>query len=158
MWCVLVGVMLVQGRVGESQADGFRIDYTVQVADVDAQLFHVSADIKNIRAERLDLSLPTWTPGWYTTENYAKNVLRFRITDATGAAVPFTMTRKQTWTVETRGRASLKVEFDYRASVLALNQAKIGNDYAFFTGTQLFLLAEGQRARASTVRFQIPAG
>ena len=31
-------------------------------------------------------------------------------------------------------------------------------DYAFFTGTQLFLLPEGHRSRPSVVRFQVPSG
>lgn len=41
---------------------------------------------------------------------------------------------------------------------MALNQAKITKDFAFFTGTQLFLMAEGHRNSRSTVRFIIPAG
>src|SRR5205085_10739312 len=67
-------------------------------------------------------------------------------------------TRKQTWRVDTRGVGRIKVEFDYRANVLALNQAKIAKDYAFFTGIQLFLMAEGHRDRPSTVRFELPSG
>jgi predicted metalloprotease with PDZ domain len=106
----------------------------------------------------LFLSLPTWTPGWYTVENYYKNVLRFKITDAKGAPVPFVMTRKQTWQVDTIGRSRIKVEFDYLANVLALNQARIAEDFAFFTGTQLFLEAKGRRKSAITVRFQVPDG
>jgi predicted metalloprotease with PDZ domain len=66
------------------------------------------------------------------------------------------MIRKQTWRVETRGLDSIKVEFDYRANVLALNQAKITGDFAFFTGTELFLEAKGHRASPSTVRFELP--
>ncbi|HXG94059.1 MAG TPA: hypothetical protein VNN73_17075 [Blastocatellia bacterium] len=140
------------------QSDQLRIDYTVGVANLDQQLFHVTADIKNINQAELLLSLPTWTPGWYTVENYYKNVLRFKITDAKGASVPFVMTRKQTWRVDTKGRERIKVEFDYRADVLALNQAKITKDYAFFTGTQLFLEASGHRKNPSEVRFEIPKG
>ncbi|HEX8474345.1 MAG TPA: PDZ domain-containing protein [Pyrinomonadaceae bacterium] len=161
VWCCLwVCVLLAasEGAVEAQTVGAFRIDYTVQVSNIEEQLFHVVADIRGIKEKQLDLSLPAWTPGWYTTENYAKNILRFKITDASGAPVPFTMTRKQTWRVETNERESVRVEFDYRATVLALNQAKITKDYAFFTGTQLFLMAEGHRASPSTVRFQTPSG
>ena len=47
---------------------------------------------------------------------------------------------------------------DYRATVLAANQSRIAPDYAFFTGTQLFLLPEGHRSRPSVVRFDVPSG
>jgi predicted metalloprotease with PDZ domain len=136
--------------------DAFHIDYTVSIASIEDQLFHVTAEIRNISEPRLELSLPTWTPGWYTVENYFKNVLRFKITDAAGKWLQPEMSRKQTWRVETRGLDRVKVEFDYRASVLALNQAKITSDFAFFTGTELFLEAAGHRASPSRVRFELP--
>jgi predicted metalloprotease with PDZ domain len=66
------------------------------------------------------------------------------------------MIRKQTWRVVTKGLDSIRIEFDYKASVLALNQARIASDFAFFTGTALFLEAGGHRASPSTVRFELP--
>src|SRR6266404_4705814 len=45
---------------------------------------------------------------------------------------------------------------DYKASVLALNKAKITSDFAFFTGTELFLEAARHRTSPSTVRFELP--
>src|SRR5262249_111972 len=44
------------------------------------------------------------------------------------------------------------------SDILALNQAKVAKDFAFFTGIELFLMAEGHRDRPSTVRFECPAG
>ncbi len=141
-----------------AQDDRLRVDYTVKIASVPNRLFHVTTDISNIDQHEILLSLPTWTPGWYTVENYAKNILRFHITDGSGTRLPHQMTRKQTWRVETKGINRIKVEFDYRASILALNQARISEEFAFFTGIQLFLMPEGHRHRPSTVRFDVPEG
>lgn len=149
-------VILTAAARAQGQPDQLRIDYTIKVASVEGNLFHVTADIKNIKEPRLNISLPVWTPGWYTIENYAKNILRFHITDAEGKRLDHQMTRKQTWQVATKGLNRIKAEFDYRATVLALNQAKIATDFAFFTGTQLFLLAEGHRKSPSTIRFEAP--
>ena len=151
-------VILTAAGSVQGQTEELRIDYTVKVASVENNLFHVTADIKNIKESRLDLSLPVWTPGWYTIENYAKNILRFQITDATGNRLQHQMTRKQTWGVETKGINRIKVEFDYRADVLALNQARLTKDFGFFTGTQFFLMAEGHRKNPCTVRFEVPQG
>jgi predicted metalloprotease with PDZ domain len=136
----------------------FHIDYTVAVASINEHLFHVTADVQNIQEPRLELSLPTWTPGWYTVENYFKNILRFAVTDPKGTRLQPRMIRKQTWLVDTKGLDRIKVEFDYRADVLALNQAKITTDFAFFTGTELFLMAANHRSSPSTVRIETPAG
>ncbi|MEP6847350.1 MAG: PDZ domain-containing protein [Acidobacteriota bacterium] len=141
-----------------AQKGSLKIDYTVTLSDTATQEFHVSTDIENINQPRLDLSLPTWAPGWYTVENYFKNVSKFRITDASGKVLLHTMSRKQTWNVDTTGLKEIKVDYDYRATVLGLNQAKIAKDFAFFTGIELFLQAEGHRNESSTVHFAIPAG
>jgi predicted metalloprotease with PDZ domain len=153
---LFIGVLLISPTAFAQKRDALRIDYTVSVASVEGQLFHVTTVVKNINEPRLELALPTWTPGWYTVENYFKNVLRFAVTDAKGNRLQPEMVRKQTWRVETKGLDSIKVEFDYKASVLALNQAKIANDFAFFTGTELFLEALGHRTAPITVRFELP--
>lgn len=151
-------VFLITPTAPAQKRDAFHIDYTVSISSVEGHLFHVTADVKNIKEPRLDLSLPIWTPGWYTVENYFKNVLRFKITDANGKWLQPEMIHKQTWRVETKGLDSIKVEFEYRANVLALNQAKITSDFAFFTGTELFVMAAGHRASPSSVRFELPNG
>lgn len=156
---VSIGVMLAVAPVVAAQKRGeFHIDYTVAVASTDDHIFHVTADVQNIDEPRLELSLPTWTPGWYTVENYFKNILRFMVTDSKGIRHQPGMVRKQTWLVETKGLNRIKVEFDYRADVLALNQAKITDGFAFFTGTELFLMAANHRNSPSTVRFDTPPG
>src|SRR4029434_4813362 len=98
----------------------------------------------------LDLSLPVWSPGWYVIENYGKNVLRFRVTEPGGRQLRPAQVRKQTWRIDTKGISRITVECDYKAAPLSANQARIAADYALFTGTQLFLLPEGHRARPST--------
>jgi predicted metalloprotease with PDZ domain len=154
----LIGFLLIIAPAAAGQSNQVSVGYTVEVADTERQLFHVTTEVKNIRQSQLNLSLPVWTPGWYTIENYAKNILRFQITDAKGTRLPHRMIRKQTWQVDTKGIDSIKIEFDYRATLLALNQARIAKDFAFFTGTQLFLMAEGHRNIPSTVRFKLPEG
>lgn len=150
-------ILMLSSPALAQRLDKLQIDYTVSISSVETRMFHITTDVKNISESRLELSLPTWTPGWYTVENYFKNVLRFKITDAKGNRLQPAMIRKQTWQVETKGLDSIRVEFDYRANILALNQAKIADDFAFFTGTELFLEAAGHRKSPSTVRFQIPA-
>jgi predicted metalloprotease with PDZ domain len=153
---VLVLLLCVQSSV--AQKGKLDITYTVSLTDVSSQQFHVTTEIRNIDQPRLDLSLPTWTPGWYVVENYGKNLLRFTVKDAGGSTLPLRMTRKQTWSVDTKGIKELRVDYDYQATVLGLNQAKIATDFAFFTGIELFLEPIGHRMTPSTLKFQIPQG
>lgn len=78
--------------------------------------------------------------------------------DGAGTRLAAPLSRAQTWSIETRGKTRVVVEFDYVANVLALNQAKITGTFAFFTGTQLFLEPVGHRNASSLVRFVVPPG
>jgi len=158
IWCLAWCLSVVIAPAAMAQDRGLAIEYTVKVADIPGQLFHVTTDIKNINQPALELSLPVWSPGWYVIENYAKNILRFRVTAPGGRELRPAWVRKQTWRIETRGISRVVVEFDYLAKVLSANQARIAPDYALFTGTQLFLLPEGHRSKPSVVRFDVPAG
>jgi predicted metalloprotease with PDZ domain len=158
IWCLACCVSVLMSPAAAAQNGRLEIEYTVKVADIPGQLFHVTTDIRNINQPAIELSLPVWSPGWYVIENYAKNILRFRVTEPGGRQLRPAQVRKQTWRIDTRGISRITVEFDYRAVVLAANQARIAPDYAFFTGTQLFLLPEGHRSRPSVVRFDVPSG
>ena len=155
---IFVIVLFFGVQADLAQKNALRIQYTVSLSDVASQQFHVRTDIANINQPRLDLSLPTWAPGWYTVENYFKNVLRFTVTDQNGKTLPLRMSRKQTWNIDTKGLKEIHVDYDYSATVLGLNQAKIATDFAFFTGIELFLEPVGHRSEPSTLKFQLPAG
>ena len=158
IWCLACCRECALRASAAAQSGRLAIEYTVKVADIPGQLFHVTTDIRNINQPALELSLPVWSPGWYVIENYAKNVARFRVTEPGGRELRPAQVRKQTWRIDTRGISRITVEFDYLATVLSANQARIAPDYAFFTGTQLFLLPEGHRSRPSIVRFDVPSG
>ena len=136
-----------------------RVHHTVEVREPATRLFHVTSRFTALAQQRsIDLSLPMWTPGWYTVENYARNVLRLEFTDAGGKRLRWHMTGKSSWRVLTDGASEVRARFDYLAPALGLNHAKVADEWAFFTGTQLFLEPVGHRNWSSTVRFAVPDG
>src|ERR1051326_8977846 len=66
--------LIASAAVGQNRQ--FHIDYTVDVSNPETGRFRVTANVQNLNQPRLDLSLPVWTPGWYTIENYAKTISR----------------------------------------------------------------------------------
>jgi hypothetical protein len=121
IWCLAWSMNVLIAPAAAAQGGGLKIEYTVKVADIPGQLFHVTTDIRNINQPALDVSLPVWSPGWYVIENYAKNIARFRVSEPGGRQLRPALVRKQTWRIDTRGISRITVEFDYRAAVLAAN-------------------------------------
>src|SRR5688572_15378536 len=116
--------LLVGVQSGLGQSSKLDIAYTVALSDPSKREFRITTDIKGLDQPQLDLALPTWTPGWYVVENYGKNVMRLKVTDANGKWLQPRMTRKQTWSIDTKGIKQIRVEYDYSATILGLNQAK----------------------------------
>src|SRR5436853_7687668 len=105
---VVFFILFAAAPAALAQDNQFHIDYTVAIANQEQHFFHVTADVQNIHEDQLRLQLPTWAPGWYTFENYAKNILCSTVTDAKGARLQPIMTRKQTWRVDPKGINRIK--------------------------------------------------
>jgi predicted metalloprotease with PDZ domain len=154
IWVISAGAPIVAGANGP-----LRVGYTVKVADVQEQLFHVTTQVTNVNQPNLDLSFPAWVPSLYKQQSYIKNISKFEIVDAGGKRLRHWMIRPNTWRVETKGVKAVTVDFNYRADApLSADQARIEKDLAFFTGIQLFPMIEGHASRPSTVRFAVPEG
>lgn len=134
-----------------------RLDYTISIADAAKHLFHIKAEVTNATGRTLDISLPAWTPGWYTIRPYAANVMRLHA-DASGKRLPMRAVDKQTYRIETEGNRSFTIEYDYYANNLTVNGAELTEKHGFFLGTNLFFYVPGHTTDTpATLKFEIPA-
>ena len=72
IWCLACCVNVLLASSAAAQSGRPEIEYTVKVADIQGQLFHVTTDIKNINQPSLERLAARLSPGWYVIENYAK--------------------------------------------------------------------------------------
>jgi len=95
------------------------------------------------------LSLPAWTPGSYTINDFARNVLSFAAEQG-GAALRWDKTDQDSWRVFPRGPGAVAIRFQYKADSLENDGSWSRPDFLLFNGTNLFLYPEG-------VGFDFPA-
>jgi predicted metalloprotease with PDZ domain len=133
-----------------------RLDYTISISDSAKHLFHLKIQASNVSTRTLDISLPSWTPGWYTIRPYASNVIRLQA-HVNGKRLPLRAIDKQTWRIETEGNRSLTIEYDYFADNLNVNGAELTEKRGYFLGTNLFFYVVGHTTDTpSTLKFDIP--
>lgn len=133
------------------------VEYLVRVDDPTTSLFHVEASVPATGATTL-VSLPAWTPGHYTTLNYARYVRRFAATDPSGAPLDWDKVDKDTWRIASEGADRVRVAFDFLADTINLSGSLLKPDFGFFNGTNLFVYPETGYDFASRVRFELPDG
>lgn len=154
---LITAILILSTIDGAAQnSDRPRLDYLMTVADATNHLFHLKIEATNVSGKTLDISLPSWTPGWYTIRPYAANLVRLHAHVA-GRRLPLRAIDKQTYRIETEGNRSLTIEYDYYANNLAVNGAELTPQRGFFVGTNIFFYIPGHTTDTpSTLTFEIP--
>ncbi|MGH7538815.1 MAG: M61 family metallopeptidase [Gemmatimonadales bacterium] len=149
-------VVLLNLLPGSGSAQAVR--YEVSIASAAGHLFHVKAWFPTAGEDTLLVSLPAWSPGSYTIENYARYVRHFTARDAAGKSLFWDRLDKDTWRIGTGGSSQVTVELDYFADEIDLSRSRLVSDFGVLLGTNLFLYQEGRLDRPAEVRFTLPAG
>src|SRR5262245_16154523 len=131
---ILLCTPLSHSRAAQPQ---LRLDYTVSIADPAKHLYHVRIHVSRVKGRSLEISFPSWAPGWYTTRPFASNINRLRAA-AGSRSLPMRAIDKQTWRIKTQGQRHFAIDYDYFADNLNVNGANLTENHGFFLGTSLF--------------------
>jgi predicted metalloprotease with PDZ domain len=137
-----------------------RIENIVTIADPKSPVLRVATTIKGLEGQpQLEVGIPGWAPGYYITEDFARNISRLVFTDETGRRLRHEKNQDSLWVVETRGASSVKIDFEYAANQLDLNKSIIKPDYAILNGTNFFFYIKGHTLDLPvSVTFRLPPG
>ena len=104
---------------------------------------HVEMSFDVDGAEPIQLSLPSWTPGSYELDNYAKNV-RAVFARQNDADIHWDKTDFDTWRVQPAGAGRVTIGYDYSADELDVGSAWAAPAFVAFNGTNVFMFPEDQ--------------
>lgn len=107
------------------------IDYTIRLDNANSHIFDVSIHIPAHQQQSLTLTLPAWLPGSYMIRDFAKNIITFAASDSQNQVIAFHKTDKQTWKIETLGKAT-HVRYQVYAFDLSVRTAYLDNQRGFF--------------------------
>ncbi len=162
----LVIVSLVapaMGAVGQGGASDYSLTYVVSMPRPQTHLYEVEFTIGNVRAEHIDLQMPTWTPGSYLQREFARNVQDFSARDAqSGAPVRWEKIDKATWRIftgppEGQPRA-VRASYGVYANELTVRTSHMDATHAYFNGASIFMYVKGALDRPLRLRINAPAG
>jgi predicted metalloprotease with PDZ domain len=133
------------------------VRYQVSVKSVVGHILTIRLDIDKPQAMGQILSLPAWIPGSYMIRDFAKNIINFSAQDATGAAIAYHKTDKQTWHLAPHV-GKISIEYDVYAFDLSVRSAYLDDEFAFFNGTSVFLAVQDKTDAACLVELVKPKG
>jgi predicted metalloprotease with PDZ domain len=118
------------------------ITNTVTLAAPASTSLHVTTVITGVSQPELVVGLPNWTPGYYTTEDFVRNVSRLTFKDQTGRSLNHRKSHDSFWNLNTRGATSVTIDFDDATTDLDLNRTWISPAYGLLNGTNFLFYVQ----------------
>jgi predicted metalloprotease with PDZ domain len=119
-------------------------------------LFEVAITIDGWSEPRLDLVMPSWTPGSYMIRDYARHVQDF-VATSDGHPARWEKTAKDTWRVETTVSGRVRVTYRVYAHDLTVRTCHLDGTHGFANGAAVFLFIPGHTREAVTLEIAVPA-
>lgn len=103
-----------------------------------------------------ELRLPAWRPGRYLLQNYAANIRQWSATDARRHPLAIRKSGKSSWTVSAKRGEMVVVRYRFFAGILDAGSSYLDPSEAYFNGSNLFMMVEGQRNAPAILRVAAP--
>jgi len=135
------------------------ISYRVAMPEPTSHEFHVTMDVPALPGrESVDLLFPAWAPGSYLVRDFSRHVYDLGVRDRRSER-PLGCERldKLRWRVRSRGRA-FRVRYRVFAFEASVRTSFLDDSHAFWNGTSLFFLVEGESQRPCHLVVEPPAG
>lgn len=107
---------------------------------------------------RVELTLPSWTPGSYLIRDYARFLRELVVTGDDGRPRPVTKLDKATWSIAVDGEQELTVRYQVYGHDLTVRTNHVDGSHAFLHHPALLVHVPALRARPVEVVVVPPAG
>ena len=136
---------------------GPRIAYALAMPRPHTHLFEVTITIDGWSEPRLDLVMPSWTPGSYMIREYARHVQDFAVT-SDGHPRPGKKTAKDAWSVRDPAQpGGDQVTYRVYAHDLTVRTCHLDATHGFANGAAVFLFVLGHTHEPVTLEITVPA-
>ena len=130
--------------------------YHISYAQPESKFITLRFTITNIQDDSICLQLPSWRPGRYELQNFAKNIRGFFITDSAGNAVSYKKTSKDRWQVNTKGLHSIFIQYEYYANQLDAGGSYVSAEFLYINPVNCMMYVEGRMHEPYIVEFDLP--
>ena len=135
--------------------NGPRIAYALAMSRPHTHLFEVTISIDGWSEPRLDLVMPSWTPGSYMIREYARHVQEFAA-ECDGHPARWEKVAKDSWRVETPLGGRIKVTYRVFAHDLTVRTCHLDGTHGFANGAAVFVYVAGHASDAVTLEVTVP--
>jgi predicted metalloprotease with PDZ domain len=132
------------------------LTYHISFEDNENRFIRLCFKISQIHQDILYLQLPSWRPGRYELQNFAKNIRKFNVLDSNRNVVHYVKTSKDRWEIDTKGISEITIEYEYFANQPDAGGSYTCNDYVYINPVNCMMYVEGRMDEQYTLYFSLP--
>jgi predicted metalloprotease with PDZ domain len=134
------------------------ISFTIAMPRPHTHLFDVEVAIKQQAnaAQQEQLVMPVWTPGSYLVREFERHVQDFNAVDASGQALKWEKTNKNTWRVMTNGAREWRATYRVYANEYSVRTSELNSNHAYWNNANLLMYLDGYIKSPATVHVLAP--
>ena len=113
--------------------------YTISYTNPNKHIIDIALQLSNIEQDQIILNLPSWRPGRYTIQNFAKNIMNIQAYDENGNVVTCNKITKDKWIVESAGLKQLTIKYSYYAFLMDAGNSWLDEEQLYINFINIFV-------------------
>jgi predicted metalloprotease with PDZ domain len=125
------------------------MNYHIECENISYKYLKVEIHISNPQKKAITLQLPSWRPGRYQIQNFAKNIRNFTATSQKGQILLFKKIKKDAWRINSSITEELIVSYEYYADQKDAGGSYVDSDMLYINPINLLMYEIGKEASLS---------
>jgi len=136
--------------------EGASVQYTIRLSQAKNHYADIELRCETGGQQQFELMMPTWTPGSYLIREYARHVESISASNADGAQLAVSRSRKNRWLITCGDAKSVVVNYRLYCNEMTVRTNQVESGFALFNGASTFLSPVGARDQEHQVRIELP--
>lgn len=130
--------------------------YHISACEADKSYLQIIYTIENITDASIEVQCPSWRPGRYEIQNFAKNIKNFEVSSADGNPLLARKISKDRWNINTNGHDKIQISYRYFADLKNAGSSYIDDQLMYLNFVNFCLYTEGRQQEVCSIELAIP--
>jgi len=132
------------------------MNYILSCPHPSDHLIHVEMIVNGIERDEILIQLPSWRPGRYELQDFAKNILQWRAVNESGESLAHLKITKDCWKVKAEGATTIHVHYSYYAAQADAGACWADDDLFYVNPVHCCMYVPEKMQETCDIEFRLP--
>ncbi len=130
--------------------------YKISAPNPSDHLIHLEMIVTTIDLDEIFFQLPSWRPGRYELQNFAKNIVSWKATNETGETLAHLKISKDCWKVKAEGAKEIHIHYTYYAAQPDAGACFLDDDLLYINTVHCCMYVPEKMQEPCDLEFHLP--